>query len=129
MKKPFILFLYGTALFWILRSYYKDPANTGMPRPQTLSAPTYLYGILSLASDFTGGFTVPLAAGLTVALIWQTQTKDKSQSNQNRITSELKKNGAAYVGPSGPSQKKLGPGPGMYSASPTPAQIKQGIGK
>jgi hypothetical protein len=129
MKKPFILLLYGTALFWILRSYYKDPSNTGMPTPRTLSAPTYLYGILSLVSDFTGGFTVPLAAGLTVGLIWQVQAKDKSQLNQNRINSDLRKNGVAYVGPSGPSKTKLGPGPGMYSAPPTPSQIKSGIGK
>lgn len=75
MKKPFILMLYGVALYWILREYYKDPANLGMPQPKVLASPTYLYGILALASDFTGGFTIPLAAGLTVSLIWQTNAK------------------------------------------------------
>jgi hypothetical protein len=93
-----------------------------MPTPRTLSAPTYLYGILSLVSDFTGGFTVPLAAGLTVGLIWQVQAKDKTQGKQGQVNS-------GYVGPSGPSKTKLGPGPGMYSAPPTPSQIKSGIGK
>lgn len=111
--------LYGVAVYWILREYYKDPTNLGMPRPKVLSAPTYLYGILALASDFTAGFTIPLAAGLTLSLIWQTNAKNATNSLNYKTQT-----GAAYVGPSGPSQKKLGPGPGMGSLPPTPAQTK-----
>lgn len=113
--------LYGVAVYWILREYYKDPTNLGMPRPKVLSAPTYLYGILSLASDFTGGFTIPLAAGLTLSLIWQTNAKNASNSLNYKTQS-----GAAYVGPSPPAQRKFpaGSGPGFGSNPPTPAQTK-----
>lgn len=71
MKKPLILALYGVALYFILRSYYKNTGETGLPNPRALAAPTYLYGILALTSDFLGGVPIVLAGGLTVALIWQ----------------------------------------------------------
>lgn len=79
--------LYGVAMFWILREYYKDPANLGIPRPKAIAAPTYLYAILALASDFTGGFTIPLAAGMTVSLIWQTQAKNAKAGALAGVTS------------------------------------------
>jgi len=76
-KKPVILFLYGVALYFVLRTYYKQN-NTGLPNPVVIRNPTYLYGILAIASDFTGGLTIPLAAGMTLALIWQTNNKQAS---------------------------------------------------
>jgi hypothetical protein len=114
MKKPFILMLYGVALFWILREYYKDPANLGMPRPKVLAAPTYLYGILALASDFTAGFTIPLAAGLTLSLIWQTNAKNTPAKPLKGVTS-------VTPGPSSPK-----PGGSQAGKRVTPTQHNQG---
>lgn len=65
--------MYGVALFFILQKYYKN-GNSGLPSPTALTAPTYLYGILALSSDFLDNFPIVLAAGLTVALIWQAQS-------------------------------------------------------
>lgn len=86
MKNSLILFLYGVALFFVLRTYYNE-GNSGMPTPTVLAAPTYLYGILSIVSGFTGALTVPIAAGLTVSLIWQTNARapenlPKAKTNQ-----------------------------------------------
>lgn len=69
--------LYGVALYFVLQSYYRE-GNTGLPNPRVLMAPTYLYGILTLASDFLEGFPVVLAGGLTVALIWQAQSQKQN---------------------------------------------------
>lgn len=85
MKKALILFLYGVALYFILRRYYQT--ESGLPKPNVLVAPTYLYGILALASDFMEGFPIVIAAAVTVAFIWQVQgtattattTKTKTQ--------------------------------------------------
>ena len=72
MKKAVILSLYGVAVYFILRKWYSE-GNTGLPNPGTLTAPTYLYAILALSSDFLESFPVVLAGALTVALIWQVQ--------------------------------------------------------
>lgn len=95
-KKPIILVLYGVALYFVLRQYYKN--QSGLPNPKVIRNPTYLYGILALASDFTGGLTIPLAAGMTVALIWQangtgkpattTAKKPVTPSTQNMTPSD-----------------------------------------
>jgi hypothetical protein len=69
-NKAFILALYFVALFIILKNYYKK--NSGMPYPTTITAPSYLYAVLGLASDFTGGFATVLAAGLTLGLFYRT---------------------------------------------------------
>lgn len=79
MKKAAILGMYGVALYFILSAYYKK-GNTGMPKPSVLASPTYLYGILALTSDFLEGFPIVIAAGLTVALIWQAQGTSESNS-------------------------------------------------
>lgn len=64
--------MYGVALYFVLRKYYQN-GNSGLPIPSVLVAPTYLYAILALTAEFTGGFTIVLGAGLTMALIWQAQ--------------------------------------------------------
>lgn len=70
--------MYGVALFFILQKYYAN-GNSGLPSPTVLTAPTYLYGILALSSDFLDNFPIVLAAGLTVALIWQAQSANTTQ--------------------------------------------------
>ena len=86
MKKSFILALYGVALYFVLRNYYRQ-GNTGIPDPRVIGAPTYLYGILSLVTDFTGGFTIPLAAGMTFALaIRNTGTQSPSSNSVSAAT-------------------------------------------
>ena len=80
MKKPIILLLYGVALFFILRRYYNQ-GNSGLPTPTVLAAPTYLYGIGLLVSDFGGGVPVVIMAGLTLGLIWRTQAEGTSAKN------------------------------------------------
>lgn len=72
--------MYGVALFFILRVWYAQ-GNSGLPNPQVISTPTYLYGILALVADFAGGFPVVLGAGLTVALIWQAQGSEAKAAN------------------------------------------------
>lgn len=90
MKKSLILFLYVVAIFFILRNYYaqKDssgtPVNTGMPNPQVLTAPTYLYAILALTADFLEGFPIVLALALTVSLIWQA-TGNQPKSVEKKV--------------------------------------------
>lgn len=64
----------------ILRKYYAE-GNSGMPNPKVIANPTYLYGILILASDVVGGLPIVLALGLTVALIWQTENQKKPLKN------------------------------------------------
>lgn len=80
VKKSIILLLYGVALFFILRRYYKT--NSGLPTPTVLAAPTYLYGIGLLVSDFGGGVPVVIMAGLTLGLIWRTQAEAPTAKNQ-----------------------------------------------
>lgn len=69
--KAFILSMYLVALFIILKNYY-DKGNSGMPYPSTITAPSYLYGVLALTSDFTGGLSTVLSAGLTLGLFYRT---------------------------------------------------------
>lgn len=45
-----------------------------MPYPTTITAPTYLYGVLGLTADFTGGLSTVLAAGLTLGLFYRTHS-------------------------------------------------------
>jgi hypothetical protein len=85
VKKAFILFGYAIALYFVLRAWYQQ-GNSGIPNPKVIGAPTYLYGVLGLVSDFTGGFTVPLTAGVTVALALQAnKTKAPAQSIPKKL--------------------------------------------
>ena len=69
MNKSVILFSYGTALYLILRKAYQE-GHTGIPEPSLIAPPTYLYGILALATDFVGGVAVMIAIGLTFGLMY-----------------------------------------------------------
>ena len=80
MKKAFILFAYAIALYIVLSKWYAE-GNSGIPNPRAFSGATYIYAILGLVSDFTGAFTVPLAAGATLALYWQTKNTKKPASS------------------------------------------------
>ncbi len=101
VKKAAILLMYGTVLFFVLRRYYAQ-GNTGLPVPTVLAAPTYLYGIAAITADFAGGFPVVVAAGLTVAFIWQIQ----GQKTANQPVNPGSKPAAANAGsPSNPSGK------------------------
>lgn len=83
MKKAVVLMLFAVAVYFILDAYYKE-GNSGLPNPSVLTAPTYLYGALALSADFLEGFPIVLAAALTMALIWQTQDKQKSTSKSTQ---------------------------------------------
>lgn len=70
-NKAFILAMYFVALFIILKNYY-NKGNSGVPYPTTITAPSYLYAVLGLTADFTGGLSTVLAAGLTLGLFYRT---------------------------------------------------------
>jgi hypothetical protein len=70
-NKAFILAMYLVALFIILKNYYRKNKG-GMPYPTVVVAPSYLYGVLSVTADFTGGLSTVLAAGLTLGLFYRT---------------------------------------------------------
>ena len=78
--KALILFLYAVALYFSVRNWY-NAGNSGLPNPTILAAPTYLYSALALASDFTGDFTIPIAAGLTLTLIWNSKKVQPPAAN------------------------------------------------
>lgn len=86
MKKAVVLMLFVVAVYFILDAYYKE-GNSGIPNPSVLTAPTYLYGALALSADFLEGFPIVLAAGLTVALIWQAQGRNNAKPTQQRKAS------------------------------------------
>lgn len=90
MNKSLVIGLYGIALFVILRKYYAE-GNSGMPNPKVLANPTYLYGMLLLASDVVGGLPIILALGLTVALVWQANAQ--KAPIKNAYTTGQKKTG------------------------------------
>jgi hypothetical protein len=72
-NKAFILALYFVALFIVVKNYY-NKGGEGMPYPTYVTAPSYLYGVLGLTADFTGGLSTVLAAGLTLGLFYRTHT-------------------------------------------------------
>lgn len=69
-RKAFIIALYVAALFLILRRRYQN-GGTGIPEPKYIVAPSYLYGILALTSDFLEGLPIVLAAGFTTGLYFK----------------------------------------------------------
>lgn len=88
-RKAIILLLYGVALFIILRQYYKT--NSGLPSPQTIRNPTYLYALLALATDIIGGAGIVIAGGATVALAWQAQNAAKQLQQQQQQQQQQEK--------------------------------------
>lgn len=98
-RKAIILVLYGVALFIVLRQYYKT--NSGLPSPQTIRNPTYLYALLAIATDIIGGAGIVIAAGATVALAWQAQNAAKQQQQQAKQTQQ-QESGAFKQNPSQP---------------------------
>lgn len=75
-NKAFILSMYLVALFIVLKNYYAQ-GNSGMPYPTTITAPSYLYGVLALTADFTEGLSGVLAAGLTLGLFYRAHMTGK----------------------------------------------------
>lgn len=72
-NKALILSMYFVALFIIVKNYY-NKGGSGMPYPTTITAPSYLYAVLGLTADFTGGLSTVLAVGLTLGLFYRTHT-------------------------------------------------------
>lgn len=91
-NKAFILSLYFVALFIILKNYYKH--NSGMPYPTTITAPSYLYAVLGLTADFTGGLSTVLAAGLTLGLFYRTHGGNDPLPLKTAPGSKSKKTGS-----------------------------------
>lgn len=83
MNKSLILLLYGVALFFVLKKWYSE-GNSGLPDPQVVRNPSYLYGILALSADFLEGLPVVLVAALTVSLIWQLNNS-KNQTTTKKV--------------------------------------------
>jgi hypothetical protein len=69
--KSVIVMMWGIAGFIILSRWYKA-GNTGLPNPQLIAAPSYLYGVLALASEFLEGLPVVLSLGVTTGLYFAT---------------------------------------------------------
>lgn len=94
--------MYLVALFLVLKNYYNQ-GNSGMPYPSTITAPSYLYGVLALTADFTEGLSGVLAAGLTLGLFYRThmqgtkplpiQDQPGSQKKQKQDTKTKVKQG------------------------------------
>lgn len=72
MKKAVILALYAVSLYLVVSRWYKA-GNSGIPTPQIVGPPSYLFGVLALTAEFLGGLPVVLAAGLTF-ILWQRKT-------------------------------------------------------
>lgn len=94
MRKALLLFLYGTALYLIVRRRFQL-GDTGMPPPNAVAAPTYLYGMLLLAADFLEALPVFLGAGLTLALIWNLQGNPSNPKAHANPSNAGKKGGPA----------------------------------
>ena len=105
-NKALILSLYFVALFIILRNYYTNEQGAGMPPPQLITAPSYLYGVLGITADITGGLSAVLAAGLTLGLFY------RIQQNKALFQKQQEKKATAKTTP----QKKV--------ASTVPYQIR-----
>jgi len=75
--KGLIMMLYGVALTIILSRYYKA-GNSGLPKPDQITAPSYLYGVLALTGSFLGALPTVLAAGLTLGLYYYTHPNAES---------------------------------------------------
>jgi hypothetical protein len=85
MRKAVILFLYGIALFIVLRRWYAQ-GNSGLPNPRVITPTTYLYSILALAADFAYGIPVVIAAGLTLSLYWNSSNKTVAAPSKKPVT-------------------------------------------
>jgi H+/gluconate symporter-like permease len=75
-----------------------------LPNPAAVAGPTYLYGILALTSGFLGGLPIWIGAGMTIALIWQSQKTPvqpatKPSTPQSQVANQNSKNTTAYPGP------------------------------
>lgn len=73
-SKAIVVVMWGIALGIILQRYYRV-GNSGLPNPRTIAAPSYLYGVLALTSEFLEGLPVVLSVGLTAALFYMTDPK------------------------------------------------------
>lgn len=91
--------MYATAMYFVLKRYYAA-GNTGIPNPQTMVGPTYLYIILALASDFFGGAAGFIGAGLTVAMIWDAEKNPIASVPSNSVSTSI---GGEVIGTQGPA--------------------------
>lgn len=107
-SKAFILGLYMVALFIILRHWYSEKGNKGMPPPSTITAPSYLYGVLGIVSNITGDFGTVLAAGLTLGLYYA-----------------VKKNNGTLTGVTAATAPKVAPGHSVTAKTPPPKKVKK----
>ena len=103
-NKAFILAMYLVALFIILKNNYHQSGKAGMPYPTLITAPSYLYAVLGLTADFTGGLSAVLAAGLTLGLFYKThQGADLStviQTGPSGTTATITPKSVPYTIPS-----------------------------
>jgi len=88
VRKALILASFGTALYLILRKAYQE-GHTGIPEPQLIGPPVYLYALLALAADIVGDFAVWLAAALTVGLIWAYQDLETGSTTLGRFAGSV----------------------------------------
>lgn len=88
MRKAVILFSFGTAVYIILKKAYSE-GHTGIPEPQLLGPPAYLYGLLALSADFLGALPAVLAVGLTVSLLWAYQDIGNGTTTAGRFASSV----------------------------------------
>jgi len=84
MRKALILASFGTAVYLILRKAYQE-GHTGIPEPQLIGPPVYLYGILALSADIVGDFAVWAAVALTVGLVWAYQDLETGATTLGRL--------------------------------------------
>jgi hypothetical protein len=84
VRKAVILFSFGTAVYLILKKAYQE-GHTGIPEPQLLAPPVYLYGILALMSDFLDTLPTILAVALTVSLVWAYQDLETGSTTVGRF--------------------------------------------
>lgn len=120
MKKPLILFLYATAMYFVLSTWYKR-GNTGIPDPRVIAAPTYLYSILDLVSGFTGNLTVPLAMGMTFILVVQAKNGVTTTAVSPPYTGSGNRTGTgAAAGGATPSTRGKGVIPGLVGPPVAP---------
>jgi len=88
MKKALVLASFGTAVYFILRKAYQE-GHTGIPEPQLLGPPVYLYAILALGVDIVGDFAVWAAVALTFGLIWAYQDLETGATTLGRFAGSV----------------------------------------
>lgn len=84
-SKSLILMLYTATLVVVLKAWYGQASNTGMPTPSVIAVPTYAYAILLISSDVVEGLPTVFALGAFFAF-WNQANSAKPDAGTKPAT-------------------------------------------